>query len=81
MVKRVLLGLPSGQPIVLQTNYTGSQIKAFKSPETYNYFVYSWLSDLGPKAALNDCRLVFVLVSKCDSKPFPLDVEAAEPFY
>lgn len=74
----LLSGLPGGEAIgilVLQTSYyTGSQMKAYKSQETYNYFVCSWVSDLGSKAALNDCRLVFALVSKCDSESFSLDL-------
>ncbi len=54
--------------LVLQTSYyTASQMKAYKSLEAYNYFVCGWVSDLGSKAALNDCRLVFARVSKCDS--------------
>lgn len=64
-----------GGILVLQTNYyTGSQMKAYKSQQTYNHFVCSWVSDLGSKAALNDCRLVFALVSKCDSESFSLDL-------
>lgn len=51
--------------LVLQTSYyTASQMKAYKSLEAYNYLVCGWVNDLGSKAALNDCRLVFARVSK-----------------
>lgn len=49
--------------LVIQTPYyTASQMKAYKSLEAYNYFVCSWVHDLGTKEALSNCRLVFAQV-------------------